>query len=64
MRGSARNPHRRLRLAAIVLGGAPLLLVAGVPTVVVLALGVAGALLVLSALSPGRAGGSGPDPRR
>ena len=64
MRISAKNPHRRLRVAAIVLGAAPLLLLAGVPAVVVLALGVIGALLVLSALSPGRGGGSGPDPRR
>ncbi len=64
MRLRASNPHRRLRLAAIVLGAAPLLLLAGMPAVVVLALGVIGALLVLSALSPGRAGGSGPDPHR
>ncbi|HEX2084749.1 MAG TPA: hypothetical protein VHF89_03630 [Solirubrobacteraceae bacterium] len=54
------NSHLRLRQGAVVLGGAPLLLLAGVPSWLVLALGVAGALLVLSALSPGRRGGSGP----
>ena len=55
------SPHARLRLAAIVLGGAPLLLLAGVPAAIVLGLGLAGALLALSALSPGGRGGSGPE---
>jgi hypothetical protein len=50
------NSHRRLRYGAAVLGGAPLLLIAGVPGWVALALGLAGALLVLSALRPGRRG--------
>ncbi len=50
------NCHLRLRHGAILLGGAPLLLLAGVPAWVVLALGLVGALLVLSALDPGRRG--------
>ena len=54
------NSHRRLRHGAAVVGGAPLLLIAGVPAWIVLGLGLAGALLVLSALIPGRRGGSGP----
>ncbi len=56
------NSYRRLRHGAALLGGAPLLLIVGVPAWVVLALGLGGALLVLSALSPGRRGGSGPAP--
>ena len=55
------NSHRRLLHAAILLGLAPLLLLVGVPALVVLGLGLIGALLALSALSPGRRGGSGPD---
>jgi len=55
------SPHARLRLAAVVLGGAPLLLLAGVPAEIVLGLGLLGALLALSALSPGGRGGSGPE---
>ena len=51
------NSHRRLRYAAVLLGGAPLLLLAGVPAWLVLALGLAGAALALSALRPGRRGG-------
>jgi hypothetical protein len=51
------NSHRRLRYAAVLLGTAPLLLLADVPAEVVLGLGLAGALLALSALAPGRRGG-------
>ena len=56
------NSHRRLRYGTALLGGAPLLLVAGLSAYVALPVGLAGALLVLSALSPGRRGGSGPGP--
>jgi hypothetical protein len=56
------NSHRRLRYGAALLGGAPLLLVVGLSAYVALPVGLAGALLVLSALSPGRRGGSGPGP--
>ena len=55
------SPHTRLRLAAVVLGGAPLLLLVGVPAVIVLGLGLLGALLALSALDPGGRGGGGPE---
>jgi hypothetical protein len=55
------SPNTRLRLAAVILGGAPLLLIAAVPAEIVLGLGLAGALLALSALSPGGRGGSGPE---
>ena len=54
------NSYRRLRYGAAAVGGAPLLLVVGVPAWVALGAGLAGALLILSALSPGRRGGSGP----
>jgi hypothetical protein len=54
------NSHRRLRYGAALLGGAPLLLIVGVPGWLALAIGLAGALVVLSALRPGRRGGSGP----
>jgi hypothetical protein len=50
------NSHLRLRQGAVLLGGAPLLLVVGVPAWVVLLLGLGGALLVLSALEAGRRG--------
>ncbi|HEX8205265.1 MAG TPA: hypothetical protein VF587_04305 [Solirubrobacteraceae bacterium] len=50
------NSHRRLRYGAALLGGAPLLLILGLPAWGALALGVAGALVVLSALNPGRRG--------
>ena len=56
------SSYRRLRYGAALLGGAPLLLLAGVPGWAALGLGLAGALLVRSALSPGRRGGSGPGP--
>ena len=55
------NSHLRLRQGAVLLGGSPLLLIAGAPGWVALGLGLVGALLVLSALSPGRRGGTGPD---
>jgi hypothetical protein len=55
------NSYLRLRQGAVLLGGSPLLLIAGVPGWVVLGLGLIGALLALSALSPGRRGGSGPE---
>ena len=64
MRNGAGNPHRRLRAGAVLLGGAPLTLLLGAPAAVALGLGLLGALLVLTALSPGRRGGTGPDPRR
>jgi hypothetical protein len=54
------NSYRRLRYGAALVGGAPLLLIAGVPAWIALGVGLAGALVVLSALSPGRRGGSGP----
>jgi hypothetical protein len=54
------SPHLRLRLGAVLLGGAPLLLLLEVPAEIVLGLGLAGALLVVWALNPGRRGGSEP----